>query len=93
MSQKKKRWREVGRTQRRAALPKIKVLRHVDLFEDAHETLLFARLLDLVTGRYGEYLRFLAVIHIVPAKQRDGRSLRDEYHVPTGGEPDKTYRT
>ena len=72
--------------------PKIKVFRHVDLFEDSHEPLLLARLLDFVTRRYSEYLRFLTVVHIVPAEQRNGRSLRNEYHVPASGEPDKTYR-
>ena len=72
--------------------PEIKVFRHVDLFEDSHEPLLLARLLDLVTRRYSKHLRFLTVVYIVPAKQRDGRSLRDKYHVPASREPDETYR-
>jgi hypothetical protein len=48
--------------------PKIKVFRHVDLFEDSHEPLFFARLLDLVAGGYSEHLRFLTVIHVVSAE-------------------------
>ena len=75
----------------RRAPPEIKVLRHVDLFEDSHETLLLARFLDLMAGRYGKHLRLLAVVHIVAAEQRDGRSFRDENHIPARREPDKTY--
>jgi hypothetical protein len=70
--------------------PEIKVLGHVDLFENSHETLLFARFLDLVTRRYGEDFRLFAVIDIVTAKKRDWRSLGDEYHVPSRGESHKT---
>lgn len=74
-------------------VPEIKVLGHVDLFEDAHEALFLARLFDLVARRYGEHFRLLAVIHVVAAEKRDGRPLRDEHHVPTGGEPHETYES
>lgn len=70
--------------------PEIKVLGHVDLFEDSHKALLLAWLLDLVARRYGQYFRLLAVIHIVAAEKRDWRSFRDEEHIPTRGEPHKT---
>ena len=75
----------------RTHVPKIKVLGHVDLLEDSHEALFFARLLDLVTRRYGKHFRLLAVIHVVTAEKRDRRSLCDEQHVPARGEPHKTY--
>jgi hypothetical protein len=73
--------------------PEVKVLGHVDLLEDSHEALLLARLVDLVARRYSKHFRLLAVIHIVAAEKRDGRSLGDEYHVPTRSEPHKAYRS
>ena len=71
--------------------PKIKVLGHVDLLEDPHQALLLAGLVDLVARWYSKHLRFLAMIHVVPAKKRHRRSLCDKYHIPTRGEPQETY--
>lgn len=46
-------------------LPEIKVLRHVDLFEDVHEALFVGRFFDLVIERNRDDLRAFTVVEIM----------------------------
>ena len=71
--------------------PEVEVLRHINLFEDIHQTCLLRWFVYFVIERNWQDVSAFAVIDIVAAEESDNRTLRDEDHVPAGRELDEAY--
>ena len=68
-------------------------LGHIDLSKNIHLTLFLCRLLHLVGRTDRDNVRVLAMIDVMPAKERYHRALRDENHIPASGETYKSYKS
>ncbi len=55
--------------------PEVEVLGHVDLLEDAHQSSLLGRLLNLVVSAYGYHLGHFAMEQVMATKECDYRTL------------------
>ena len=71
--------------------PEVEVLRHINLFEDIHQTCLLRWFVYLVIERDWQDVSAFAVIDIVAAEESDDGTLRDEDHVPASRELDEAY--
>ena len=72
--------------------PEVEVLRHINLLEDIHESLLLRRLVDLVIETHRENVCTLTVVDVMTAEQCNDRTFRDHDHVPAGRELHETWR-
>lgn len=71
-------------------VPKVEVLRHVDLLENIHEALFLCRFFDFVAKAHRNNVGVLAMIKIVSSQKGNDRAFGYQDHIPSSRESNET---